>query len=277
MILDNKGNIYIPETETNGSITRIILKKDRVVQGVDYIEFTDDIFSANAGDDGYYVIADVRNAGSYLCRFTDKKDEEIILKQNLMPVMGIKKSNYSALIIAVGMKSCFHICVGVKDNKYSAALRFVLDKNVPYEDISFEVHQLNKVADYNDMAREYRKYQLDRGACLPLAERIKNNPALAYAAESVEIRIRMGWKPAPPKVLEQTIENEPKMRVACTFDRVKDIIDELKNQGVDKAQICLVGWNKSGHDGRWPQIFPVEEKLGGEKKLKELIQYAKRS
>lgn len=184
MILDNKGNIYIPETETNGSIARIILKKDRVVQGVDYIEFTDDIFSANAGDDGYYVITDVHNAGSYLCRFTDKKDEEIILKQNLMPVMGIKKSNYSALIIAVGMKSCLHICVGVKDNKYSAALRFVLDKNVPYEDISFEVHQLNKVADYNDMARKYRKYQLERGICLPLKERIKNNPALAYAADT---------------------------------------------------------------------------------------------
>lgn len=274
MISDNRGKIYEPETETTGNITRITLGKEKLAQGVDYIEFTDEIFSASAGDDGYFVIADVNKAGSYLCRFTDKKDEEVILKQNLMPVMGIKKSNYTALIIAVGMKSCFHICVGVKDNKYFAALRFVLDKNAPYEDISFEVHQLNDNADYNDMAREYRKYQLERGACLPLAERIKNNPALAYAAESVEIRIRMGWKPAPAKVLEQTVENEPEMHVACTFDRVKDIIDELKKQGVAKAQICLVGWNKSGHDGRWPQIFPVEEKLGGEKKLKELIQYA---
>lgn len=275
MISDNRGKIYEPETETTGNITRITLGKEKLAQGVDYIEFTDEIFSASAGDDGYFVIADVNKAGSYLCRFTDKKDEEVILKQNLMPVMGIKKSNYTALIIAVGMKSCFHICVGVKDNKYFAALRFVLDKNAPYEDISFEVHQLNDNADYNDMAREYRKYQLDRGACLPLKERIKNNSVLAYAAEAVEIRIRMGWKPAPPKVLEQTVGNEPDMHVACTFDRVKDIIDELKKQGVDKAQICLVGWNKSGHDGRWPQIFPVEEKLGGEKKLKELIQYAK--
>ena len=275
MISDNRGKIYEPETETTGNVTRITLGKEKVAQGVDYIEFTDEIFSANAGDDGYFVIADVNKAGSYLCRFTEKKDEEVILKQNLMPVMGIKKSNYTALIIAVGMKSCFYICAGVKNNKYSVSLRFVLDKNAPYEDISFAVHQLNDNADYNDMAKEYRKYQLERGACLPLAERIKNNPALAYAVESVEIRIRMGWKPAPAKVLEQTIENEPEMHVACTFDRVKDIIDELKIQGVDKAQICLVGWNKSGHDGRWPQIFPVEEKLGGEKKLKELIQYAK--
>ena len=191
-----------------------------------------------------------------------------------MPVAGIKKQNYTALIIAVGMKNCFYVRVGIKDNKYTMALRFVLDKNEPYEDISFEIHRLNDDDDYNDMAREYRNYQLGRGACVPIKERIKTNPALKYAAESVEIRIRMGWKPAPPTILEQTVENEPEMHVACTFDRVKDMVDELKIQGVDKAQLCLVGWNKSGHDGRWPQTFPVEEKLGGEEKLKELIRHA---
>ena len=98
--------------------------------------------------------------------------------------------------------------------------------------------------------------------------------ALKYAAAAPEIRIRMGWKPAPPTVLEQTPENEPEMKVACTFDRVCDIIDELKAQGVDKAQLCLVGWNKSGHDGRYPQLFPVEERLGGEERLRHLISYA---
>ena len=96
-----------------------------------------------------------------------------------------------------------------------------------------------------------------------------------YAAESPEIRIRLGWKPAPPVVLEQTVKNEPDMKVACDFERVKDLIDELKRQGVDKAEICLVGWNSGGHDERYPQIFPVEKKLGGEEKLRELISYVK--
>ena len=36
----------------------------------------------------------------------------------------------------------------------------------------------------------------------------------------------------------------------------------------------MVGWNKSGHDGRWPQAFPVEEKLGGEEGLREAILHA---
>lgn len=275
MILDNNGKIYEPIVNDNGKICKITIPKNKIEKDIEFIEITSQAFGANAGDEGYYVIADVNKAGSYLCRFDEKKDEELVLKQNLMPIAGIKTQKCTALIIAAGMKSCFHIRIGIKNNKYFLALRFVLDRNEPYEDIMVEIHRLDDAADFNDMAREYRQYQLDRGACVPIRERMKNNPALSYAAESVEIRIRMGWKPAPAEVMEQTIENEPEMHAACSFDRVKDIIDELKKQGVDKAEICLVGWNKSGHDGRWPQMFPVEEKLGGEEKLKELIQYAK--
>lgn len=105
-------------------------------------------------------------------------------------------------------------------------------------------------ATYCDMALTYRNFQLESGACRPLKEKIKEREALRYAMDAPEIRIRMGWKPAPAKVLEQTTKNEPEMKVACIFDRVCDLIDELKAQSVDKAQICLVGWNKSGHDGR---------------------------
>ena len=85
----------------------------------------------------------------------------------------------------------------------------------------------------------------------------------------------MAWKPAPADVMEQTEENEPPIFVACTFDRVKEFVKRLKEIGVAKVQICLVGWNKSGHDGRWPDAFPVEPLLGGEKKLRELIEYTK--
>ena len=46
-------------------------------------------------------------------------------------------------------------------------------------------------------------------------------------------------------------------------------IKEFKSQGIDKAEFCLVGWNVSGHDGRFPQLSPVEERLGGEKKLRK--------
>lgn len=275
MISDNNGREYKAKIEKNGSITRISIDKETVGTGAEYIEIFDDKLSAKTGEDGYYVIADVNKAGSFLVRFSQKCDDEIVVRQNIMPIVGIKKQDFCALIIAVGMKNCFFVRTGVKNGEYRLALRIQLDKNAPYEDISFEIHELQTSADYNDMARIYREYQLWRGVCRTIKERA--NEALDYATEAVEIRIRLGWKPAPPKIEEQTIENEPPMHVACTFDRVKDIVDELKKQGVEKAELCLIGWNKSGHDGRWPQIFPVEEKLGGEKKLRELIDYAQKN
>lgn len=64
------------------------------------------------------------------------------------------------------------------------------------------------------------------------------------------------------------------MHVACDFDRVSEILDELRRQGVENAEICLVGWNIKGHDGRWPQAFPVCEEMGGEEKLRLLIKKA---
>ena len=268
--LDNLGNIY--EIKKNGA--NIIIPKEQIPLDAQYIDINDDSFNAICGEAGWYAVADVEHKGSHLCKFTDKKDYEIVTKQDLMPIFGIKKADMCLLGIVEGMKQNFYVVVGVKDGKYYFKLRFEITKFGAKEDIVIKLVYLENQCDYNDMATEYRKYQLYKGNCIPLKERLNLREELKYAIDAPEIRIRLGWKPAPPTVLEQTKENEPEMIVACNFDRVKDIIDELKNQGIDKAQLCLVGWNKSGHDGRYPQLFPVEEKLGGEKKLRELISYA---
>ncbi len=269
-ISDNSGNFYEAKI-SDGVIT---VSRDIIPEGLEYIDIIDDSLSAACGDDGYYVIADTNGKGSSLCYFNKKENGERVYKQNLMSFFGVKKAGRCVMWIADGYKYEFNLAFGVKDGKYYIYPRFMLKGLKPYEDISVKVVELAENDSYSDMAVYYRNYQLNRGACETLKQKADKREAVKYAMESPEIRIRMGWKPAPPTVMEQTPENEPEMKVACTFDRVKDLIDELKKQGVDKAQICLVGWNKSGHDGRWPQIFPVEEKLGGEEKLIELINYA---
>lgn len=274
IIKDNNKKIYTPIIKNENNIYNIIIKKEDVMNFCEYIEFEIEDFCANKDDEGFYLISDVDKMGSYLIKFTEKKDEEHILRQALMPMFCVKKKDFSAVVIAKGMKYNMYLRVGVKDNKYYLYTRFVLENNLPYEDINLEIHLLDKNASLCDIAKEYRNYQLENKKCLPIKDRMKNNPELKYATESIELRIRMGWKEAPPKILEQTIENEPEMNVACTFKRVMDVIDELERQCVKKVEICLVGWNKSGHDGRWPDAFPVEEKLGGEEKLRELIKYA---
>lgn len=258
-----KSNLYIIERKT-------------VKNEIEYLDFRCEEFCACSDEEGYYVIADVNRSGSRLVRFKERKDGERIFKQNLMPVFGVKNTKGCFLVIAEGYKYEMNVVFGVKEGLYYIYPRFIIQEQdgIPYENISIRVIRLDGDSDYSDMAVKYREYKLNRKDCIPIMERVKNCPELDYAAQSPEIRIRLGWKPAPAAILEQTVENEPKMKVACTFERVCDFIDELKSRGVDKAQICLVGWNKSGHDGRWPQAFPVEEKLGGEAGLRYLIKYA---
>ena len=124
------------------------------------------------------------------------------------------------------------------------------------------------------MAAVYRQYQLDRGEVRPIKERAAERPELAYAAKAPEVRVRLGWKPVPSPVPEQNAENEPEMHVAITFERFKQIVDEFQRQGIKEAEFCLVGWNIGGHDGRYPQIFPPDERLGGEQGLKDAVAYA---
>lgn len=79
--LDNNGKQYDIDISDN---TYMIKKSDIDLRG-GYIEITDESFNAKVGDEGYYVIADCQNKGSYLCKFTNHADYEIELKQNLMP------------------------------------------------------------------------------------------------------------------------------------------------------------------------------------------------
>lgn len=269
-ISDNLGNTYQEQILDNV----ITISRNQIPEGLEYIDIIDESLNAVCGDEGYYVIADTDAKGSSLCYFNEKEDGEKVYKQNLLPFFGVKKADKCVMWIAEGYKYEFYLVFGVKDGKYYIHPRFMLKNLQPYEDISMRIIELSADSTYSDMAVYYRNYQLQNSACTTLSQKMEERKSVAYSVASPEIRIRMGWKPAPPTVLEQTPETEPEMKVACTFDRVRDLIDELKVQGVDKAQICLVGWNKSGHDGRWPQIFPVEEKLGGEEKLRSLINFA---
>lgn len=265
----------IPYTDERKNRHRIItISKNCNFSDVKQIEVNDFNNIASNTDDGYIFIPKGNGHNDYsVCMFNNHKEdfEKTIFNLN-MPVFGIKTNNKCFLAVVSGMPFTYRLRIELKKGNYSIYPIFYIDGEQPYEDFKLELFELKgDNADYSSMARCYRQYKINSGEIIPLKERIKNNKYLEYAVNSVMIRIRCGWKPAPAKVLHQTLENEPEMHVACDFDRVSDIIDELKTQGVEKAEICLVGWNVKGHDGRWPQAFPVCEELGGEQKLRALI------
>ena len=224
-----------------------------------------------AGAPGYWVNSD-GELGTFKAR---ERDGARRSGRPHMPFFGAVLPEGAFVAIVTGMPYNYSFTAELKKGVYELSMAYDFHMEDVYEDLAVSFVPLaGAEADYAGMARAYRAYQLKRGAVKPLRERAKAQPILDYAARWPEVRVRHAWKPVPRPVPDQTVKDEPPVKPVITFERFKEIADAFKRQGIGGAEFCLVGWNVGGHDGRWPQVFPVEPSLGGEAKLREAIAYA---
>ncbi len=173
-----------------------------------------------------------------------------------MPMFGWSTPRVACLAVVGSLKYYVRETVLVEKGEYTVAA--TLEEELcrrPYEDLVIDYHLRPAGTSYADLAKIYRKRQLDRGLVRPFRERFAESKVLEKAIMAPEVRIRQAWKPVPSPVPHQSPESEPEVRAAVTFDRVKDIVRELKRQGVGDAELCLVGttrWHRacSAQDSR---------------------------
>ena len=248
----------------------------QIPQGTKSVEFTAEVCSARIGEKGFFLLPNgwyegaPRNAA--LVHFLERPDQEDVFPVNHLPVFGVCHDQNAWLGIVTGMNLSHALVVRIRNGIYTLSVRFPLDGEKPYEEPALHFIRLKgRDASCSGLARAYRSYQLERGACRTLRERAEENPVLRECVQGPLVRLRLAWKQAPSPIRNQTPETEPPIHVAMTFEQAGKIIDEFHRQGIDHAEFCLVGWNKSGHDGRFPDLFPVEPLLGGEEGLRKLI------
>ena len=199
--------------EVEGGKARFVWPRSRIPSDALRVDVKPAFSKASKGEDGYYV-----NPFGALCTFRLDEGSYSIRKNWFpMPIYGMKTPRTTFVAIVTGMKYEFSLAADVKDGVYSCYTSFDMDVAHAYEDIAIDyVFLSGDDANYSGMARAYRKYQLERGACRPISERIKTNKALAYAAQAPEIRIRQAWKPAPSPVPDQTEVDEPPVTAYVT-------------------------------------------------------------
>ena len=198
-----------------------------------------------------------------------------------MPIWGLYDRNGGMLAIVEDGKFDMNLrlrtCWG-KEHIYSVAPVFLLreynDEKILDEDISILFSRTE--GSYQSMALRYREYN-DIYRKLPsLKEKVaQGNNDLDYSSKALTVRCRMAVKELPAKVLEQTPETAPIPKALLTFSQISKVAKEFSAQKVGEAEFCLVGWNYGGHDGAFPQIFPVEKVCGGEAELKKTISSVK--
>ncbi|MBQ3343410.1 MAG: hypothetical protein IJG84_16035 [Kiritimatiellae bacterium] len=145
-----------------------------------------------------------------------------------------------------------------------------------YEDVVIDFYRLTGAdANYSGMGRLYRKYMLEERGCRPLRERVKGNPALKYETESMFVRYKFGRCDRTKSGPEDWLKEMPPVVVDHTFADYCDFLRRCKAAGMDRLSHCMVGFQKGGHDGPFPDLFPADDLFGGEKGMREAIALGK--
>ena len=271
--------VAIWHTGDTAVTNRVQMTDGRVVfapedaQSVEWLEVIPDRARAHKGEDGFFVLPR-GEMGTYRCESGELLASNggiVTLTDPPMPIYGMKTPRGTFLAQAFGWELWHGIEVRAIGGEYTVAN--VFDFRVEKPDCPFGVYltALSPDAGYPQMAKLYRDRQFAKGAVRTIRERLASQPVLAEAVTSITVRIRQGWKPAPSTVLEQNVFNEPEVTVAVTFDRARELVRALHAAGMRRGEFCLVGWNKGGHDGAYPQVWPVEPKLGGIDGLRAFI------
>ncbi len=234
-------------------------------------------FQAQKGEDGYFIIPTLREGNMGLFKFDDASK----VYRVQMPFWGVKTPRGTTVAIAKGLALEYFLIEEVKGGVHKLFPRYNIDKIDfdPYEDVVIDFYDLGKEATYVDMAKKYRAYQLERGEVVPLKERVKNNQTLKYSVESPFVRIKMAVNKRPKGLTDANSplwdKIEHSLDIFHTFDSFIEIMKKMNVAGVKEADVCFVGWQTGGFDGYFPDLFPVEERLGGEAKMREAVEIGK--
>ena len=106
-----------------------------------------------------------------------------------------------------------------------------------------------------------------------LTQRAKESPEVAHLLGAYIMKLfygvqRQGCMMGDPNEITPT---QSKFLLTMTFDEAALGLKSLHEAGVDRIYTQNVGWNYRGHDGAYPTRFPVEERVGGEKGFRDLI------
>ena len=273
--IDNTQEEYRVKLENlSNDIWRFKMPKEKITNNIKHIAIINDWAVAHKGEDGFFLT----QQGELGTFRLDEGNVEV--KRQPVQVFGMKTPRGCFAGIVKGLKLEYTQFVDIKNGKYEMYPRFdIADiEFAPYEDIVIDFYKLPaEKSNYSGIAEVYRNYVLSTGKIIPLAQRVKGNPTLKNSAETMYVRIKFGRcdrRSAPSKKWSQA-GYKPKMVVDHTFDDAKKIMQNLKDLGMDDVEICFVGWHKDGHDGPFPDLFPVPAEFGGEAKMKEAVSFGK--
>ena len=190
----------------------------------------------------------------------------IVYTEDQTGVMGlIKKGQESADIIAYpnGVSTSYNWISAqyfLRDSyihqtsKNSSEGITAYEKNLKGSDIYISYYYMSEDASYSRMAQIYRNYLIEEGVLTKHENAYKIGLDIIGAENEDGIVAKRSF-------------------AMSTFEDTANMLDFLKDNGVDGINVIFRGWQKGGYDGGFPIAdVKIEEKLGGKQGLKKLIE-----
>jgi hypothetical protein len=115
---------------------------------------------------------------------------------------------------------------------------------------------------------QYRRFLREERGLQDWTEKARTRPEAMEYASRFFLKIFMGYKDPHP-------EGRGDYHCTCTCDEAREILRQCQARGMKKITAILVGWGQDGHDGKVPTYLPVDERVGGNEGMKELIAWCK--
>ena len=126
-----------------------------------------------------------------------------------------------------------------------------------------------------DVATRLRRHITEDLGKPTLKARCAECPDLAYMMRAYTMKLFFGVENNGIMMYGSTKGSPVTFRNVMTFDECSAHLKRLHAGGVKQIYTQSVGFNPNGHDGMWPTAFPIDERLGGEKKFREMIALGK--
>ncbi|MBN8708871.1 MAG: hypothetical protein BGO12_03795 [Verrucomicrobia bacterium 61-8] len=121
---------------------------------------------------------------------------------------------------------------------------------------------------YVACGRAYREFLRSERGLQTWAEKETERPVVADYRDRFFLKIFMAYK-------DPQADGRGRYHATCTFDEVKQILEECLAMGMSRLAVMLVGWGRDGHDGMPPTRFPVDLHLGGEEGFRMVLEWCR--